>query len=95
MFDKRVYSLTSRGVFNSTLLEDNKIQQSFNLGHHATLYVMGLKLFTRSLKNGKAPRYKRCSFVINFLQKIFIRLLNLQSSAQAIWANRLGKPFEI
>ena len=60
-------SVTSGSVFNGNLLEVNKIQQSFNLGHHATVYAMGLKLFTRSSRNIKAPRYRRCSFLINFL----------------------------
>ena len=75
-------SLTSGGVFNSTLLEVDKMQQNFNLGRHTALYAMGLKLFTRSLRFIKAPRYRQCSFSINFLQ-IFIRLLNFQSSAQS------------
>ena len=75
-------SLTSGGVFNSNLLEVNKIQQSFNLGRHTTVYAMGLKLFTRSSRNIKAPRYRQRSFLINSLQ-IFIRLLNLQSSVQS------------
>ena len=74
-------SLTSGGVLDSNLLEVNKIQQSFNLGRDATVYAMGLKLFRRSSRNIKAPRYRQRSFLINFLQ-IFIRLLNLQSSVQ-------------
>ena len=75
-------NLTSGDVFNSNLLEVNKIQQSFNLGCHTTVYAMGLKLFTRSSRNIKAPRYRQRSFLINSLQ-IFIRLLNLQSSVQS------------
>ena len=86
-------SLTSGGVFNANLLEVNKIQQSVNLGRHATVYTMGFKLFTRSSRNIKALRYRRCLFSINFPQ-IFIRLLNLQSSVQSRWTNHLGKPFE-
>ena len=63
-------------------LQANKMQQSFDLGRYATLYAMGLKLFTRSSRNIKAPRYRRRLFSINFLQ-IFIKLLNLKSSAQS------------
>ena len=86
-------SLTSGGVFNANLLEVNKIQQSVNLGRHATVYTMGFKLFTRSSRNIKALRYRRCLFSINFPQ-IFIRLLNLRSSVESRRTNRLGKPFE-
>ena len=39
-------SLTSGDVFNSNLLKVNKIQQSFNLGCHATVYAVGFMLFT-------------------------------------------------
>ena len=69
-------SLTSGDVFNGNLLKVNKIQQSFNLGCHATVYAMGFMLFTRSSKNTNVPRYRRRSFSIKFPQ-IFIRLLNL------------------
>ena len=82
-------SLTSGGVFNSTLLEVNKIQQSFNLGRHSTLYAMGVKLFTRSLKNSKVQRYKRRSFLINFLP-IFYQTIKFAIDC----AIKMGKPFE-
>ena len=39
-------SLTSGDVFNGNLLKVNKIQQSFNLGCHATVYAVGFMLFT-------------------------------------------------
>ena len=59
-------SLTSGEVFNSTLLEVDKMQQNFNLGRHTTLYATGLKLFTRSSRNIKEPRYiKKTMFVLD------------------------------
>ena len=82
-------SLTSGGVFNANLLEVNKIQQSVNLGRHATVYTMGFKLFTRSSRNIKAQRYRRRLFSIIFLQ-IFIRLNRVRNqNRKTVWANPL------
>ena len=70
-------------------LQANKIQQSFDLGRYATLYAMGLKLFTRSSRNIKAPRYRRRLFSIIFLQ-IFIRLNRVRNqNRKTVWANPL------